>query len=304
MGDEEIVFGDKVINVVNHGRKYAEDFNRRDGYIANGEVGIAVGQFKVGDMRFAPRTLRVEFASQLGLQYDFRSWDFGERFGAVLELAYALTVHKAQGSEFGLVVLVLPNPCWLLSRELLYTALTRQRDRIVILHQGKLTELKEYASEFNSETARRITNLFENPHLIEVEGKFLEDKLIHRTLRGELVRSKSEVIVANCLANHNIEYVYEKKLEKDDVTRFPDFTIEDEDTGIIYYWEHCGMLQDASYEKRWKTKLEWYRKNDILPYEEGGGRTGTLIITQDTERGGISTPEIDLVIRKVLLGEG
>ena len=60
-----------------------------------------------------------------------------------LELAYALTVHKSQGSEFGTVILVLPNPCRLLSRELLYTALTRQKDRIVILHQGPRTELAQ-----------------------------------------------------------------------------------------------------------------------------------------------------------------
>ncbi len=33
--------------------------------------------------------------------------------------------------EFGITFLVLPNPCWLLSRELLYTALTRHRDRFV-----------------------------------------------------------------------------------------------------------------------------------------------------------------------------
>jgi hypothetical protein len=66
--------------------------------------------------------------------YDYTSRDFGEEGNAVLELAYALTVHKSQGTEFGTVILVLPNPCRLLSRELLYTALTRQKDRIVILH--------------------------------------------------------------------------------------------------------------------------------------------------------------------------
>ena len=83
--------------------------------------------------------LEVEFSSQPGFKYDFTSRDFGEEGNAVLELAYALTVHKSQGSEFGTVILVLPNPCRLLSRELLYTALTRQKDRIVILHQGPRT---------------------------------------------------------------------------------------------------------------------------------------------------------------------
>ena len=66
------------------------------------------------------------FSSQLHFRYDFTEKNFGEESQSTLELAYALTVHKAQGSEFGLVIVVLPNPCQLLSRELLYTALTRQ----------------------------------------------------------------------------------------------------------------------------------------------------------------------------------
>lgn len=45
------------------------------------------------------------------------------------------------------------------------------------------------------------------------------------------------------------------------------------------------------------------RKNDILPYEEGGGKNGTPIVTQDSEEGGISTPDIDRVVREKLLGE-
>ncbi len=62
-------------------------------------------------------------------------------------VAGALTVHKSRGSEFGTVIPVLPNPCRLLSRELLYRALTRQKDRVVILHQGPRTELRRYSSD-------------------------------------------------------------------------------------------------------------------------------------------------------------
>jgi ATP-dependent exoDNAse (exonuclease V) alpha subunit len=50
-----------------------------------------------------------------------------------LELAYALTVHKAQGSEFKKVFVIIPKNCRLLSRELLYTSLTRSRDQLVLL---------------------------------------------------------------------------------------------------------------------------------------------------------------------------
>ena len=56
-------------------------------------------------------------------------------------MAYCLTVHRTQGSEFGVTLVVLTNPCWLLSRELLYTALTRHQDRLVILHEARLTSI-------------------------------------------------------------------------------------------------------------------------------------------------------------------
>ncbi|MDY0226220.1 MAG: exodeoxyribonuclease V subunit alpha [Desulfomicrobium apsheronum] len=50
------------------------------------------------------------------------------------ETCYAMTVHKSQGSEFGHTVLVLPEePCQVLGRELLYTALTRAKKRFTLL---------------------------------------------------------------------------------------------------------------------------------------------------------------------------
>ena len=170
------------------------------------------------------------------------------------------------------VILVLPNPCRLLSRELLYTALTRQRNHIVVLHQGPRSELKRFASDAYSETARRLTNLFQAPSPVEVAGRFYEDRLIHRTLREELVRSKSEVIIANMLHERNIDYVYEKELQLGGESRYPDFTIEDDDSGLVYYWEHCGMLHDPEYRARWELKLGWYKKHGIVPHEEGGER--------------------------------
>jgi ATP-dependent exoDNAse (exonuclease V) alpha subunit len=304
LGDEEIVYGDKVINVINHRRGGKKVYPQEGAaeYIANGEIGIAVGLFRTKKMTKPPWLLKVEFSSQPGYRYDFTKYDFGEESDSRLELAYALTVHKAQGSEFDLVILVLPNPCALLSRELLYTALTRQKSRIVVLHQGSRSDLKAYASDVLSDTANRLTNLFNSPCPVEIEGRFLEDRLIHRTSRNELVRSKSEVIIADHLARYDIDYTYEKPLRIGDLTRFPDFTIEDEEMGISYYWEHCGMLHDPGYQARWEAKLKWYRENDILPYEEGGGDRGTLIITYDTPEGGISSHEIDRVIEKAILG--
>lgn len=307
MGPEEIVYGDKIICVRNHPRKHVWPEEEASRYIANGEVGLVVGQFKTRNMTKAPKVLKVEFSSQPSFMYTFFPNEFGDEKSPALELAYALTVHKAQGSEFGTVILILPNPCRVLSRELLYTALTRQKDRVVVLHQGDWTSLKAFATDEFSESSRRLTNLIDAPMPVMWRDRLFDERLIHLTARGEFVRSKSEVIIANHLHRPpdnepSIEYLYEKPLTLGEQTRYPDFTIDDEESGITYYWEHCGMLHIPEYERRWEKKLAWYRENDILPSEEGGGDAGTLIITRDSEKGAISSPEIERIIRDDILG--
>ncbi len=125
-------------------------------------------------------------------------------------MAYALTVHKAQGSEFGKVFLIVPQNCHLLSRELLYTAITRQQNEIIILYQGSLSELKKYASELYSDTAKRLTNLFYSPNPVEIKGCMYEENLIHKTCTGIPVRSKSEVIIYDRLQAKGLDPEYEQ----------------------------------------------------------------------------------------------
>ena len=82
-------------------------------------------------------------------------------------LAYALTVHKSQGSEFDKVILVLNEPSRMLSRELLYTALTRQKDKIIILYNENAYKLRDYSSVEYSDIAKRFTCLFDAPKIVE-----------------------------------------------------------------------------------------------------------------------------------------
>ena len=305
VGPQGIIYGDKVINLKNSSTRSV--YPERPSYVANGDVGIVVGNYKTKKQKKLFSHLDVEFTSQPGHDYDFKIKEFGGQDGTPpLELAYALTVHKSQGSEFGITFVVLPDPCWPLSRELLYTALTRQQDRVVVLHQGDVRRLRRYANDKHSDIARRLTNLFSPPHpvVFEVDGgeTFLEERLIHRTKRGDLVRSKSEVIIANELLAQGIDrYEYEAQLSlPDGKTRYPDFTIVDDDTGERYYWEHLGLLHNPDYAARWKRKLDAYREAGIHPHEEGGGSVGTLIITRDDERGGIDTKSIAELIGDVL----
>jgi hypothetical protein len=300
VGLDEIVYGDKVINVVN---RRTDRVYPREGsieYVANGEIGIVVGEYKTKRMTFRPRNLEIEFSSQPSFAYKYYPRAFGDEGSPPLELAYAVTVHKAQGSEFRLTILIVPNPCRLLSRELLYTALTRQRERVVLMYQGSPGELKAYAEPSRSETAARITNLFVDPRPVEIAQRFLEDRLIHRTRRGEAVRSKSEVIIADTLLANGLEYAYERPLVAHDGSiRYPDFTIEDAETGLTVYWEHLGLLHDPAYRERWERKLSWYRRQGILPHTEAPERSPTLLVTRDDLRGGIDSHDIDRLVHEV-----
>lgn len=291
VGDQQIIYGDKVINSRNWSvykkRIFPEPPN--GGYLANGEIGVVVGHRWTKKRSWPPKNLEIEFATQQGLSFTFYPSDFGDEGEAALDLAYALTIHKAQGSEFGIVFLILPRSPLMLTRELIYTALTRQRQKVVVLHQGDATELQRLSAEHHSATALRLTNLFTPPNPVEVrglKGKFLEERLIHITSRGDAVRSKSEVIIANLLHARGLDYHYEAPLEIDGVAKYPDFTIEDDATGITYYWEHCGMLHDPGYRRRWEGKKAWYIAHGIT---EAGGPKGRLIVTHDEANGSINS---------------
>jgi hypothetical protein len=250
-------------------------------YVANGEIGIVTGPFKPMGSKVNLNQLKVTFSSQIGFEYSFWSNDLSED-GSLLELAYALTVHKSQGSEFDTVIVVLPNPCRNLSRELLYTAMTRQHRRLVLLIQGEAHKLLDYRHV--SDTTRRLTNLFAAPEPVKVGPHLYDNKHIHRSRRGELMISKSEVIIANELDTAGIDYQYERPLIMTDGTRrYPDFTVEDADSGKTWYWEHLGMKGNAEYDDKWTKKLAWYKAHHIAPIEDGGGKQRTLLTSTELE---------------------
>ena len=303
MGGDGIIYGDKVINLGNH-RRYAvfpeENAQGEEPlrYVANGEIGIVTGPFKKKGSKISLDQLKVTLSSQPGFEYSYRPGDLDED-RQLLELAYALTVHKAQGSEFDIVFVVLPNPCRILSRELLYTALTRQNTRLVLFCQDEPHKLLDY--RHRSDAAQRLTNLFEAPEPVQVGQHVYDNKHIHRARGGELMISKSEVIIANELHVAGIEYEYEQPfIGKDGTPRYPDFTIEDADTGVTWFWEHLGMLGDPEYDRKWNAKLAWYCANEVLPDSEGGGSNGTLVTTTETD--GIDYKQIADLIRKIKTG--
>lgn len=301
VGPQSLLYGDKVINVINQRRYNVWPKPEWIPYVANGDLGVIVGEYKTKKMRGMPKKLEVEFAGQLGFKYGFWPSEFGDDGSNSLELAYALTIHKTQGSQFRTTFVILPNPCRLLSRELLYTALTRHTDRLVVLHQGPLADFRRFAGEEYSEIARRMTNLFVDPSprevIVDRRPRFLEEGLIHRTEGGVLVRSKSELVIANKLHSKNIEFVYEQPLVlPSGRTRYPDFTIADAARGVTYYWEHLGLLDDPTYRARWERKRDEYVKAGIRSWQDGGGDLGTLIETRDDPGGALDAQRIAEII--------
>lgn len=317
-GPEQIVYGDKVICVRNHRRMpYAYDAAQRaqtedKEFIANGEMGMVTGQKRYG--RKNPQFTHVEFAGRNDRNFSFRRNDFSDDGQPYLELGYAITVHKAQGSEFGTVILVLPSHSQLVSREMLYTALTRQKQRIWILHQGpfeRFLALRQYAF---SDIAARLTNLLRQPNLCPTvappivpmgrsatQRYFLQDKLIHRTIRGEMVSSKNELAIANILLGLErqgyLTYQVEPLLPFDDGRgRWADFLVHV--NGENWYWEHCGRLDDESYRKRWERKLKLYQANGYGVYSDKTP-DGRLIVTEDDSNSGLDSKSIEELARKV-----
>ena len=112
-----IKLGDKVLNCKNnyHG-------GGKDDMIANGDVGYL--RFIGYDYRTKTNTVAVEFADGI------------KNVGSlsVLKQAYAMSTHKSQGSSAkAVIVLIDPMHGFMLSRNLLYTAVTRARERLVIV---------------------------------------------------------------------------------------------------------------------------------------------------------------------------
>ena len=173
---------------------------------------------------------------------------------------------------------VLPKTGRILSRELIYTALTRAKKRVVLLVQDSIGWLREFTKPQASVLARRNTNLFDYSVRAERLNIPYVEGLIHGTAKkGLFVRSKSEVVIVNQLVNAGVEFEYEQLLEENGHRCIPDFSFETP-WGDRIIWEHLGMLVVPEYKASWERKLKFY--------EEIGYTLGeNLFTTCDHENG-------------------
>ncbi|MDR1687151.1 MAG: ATP-dependent RecD-like DNA helicase [Clostridiales bacterium] len=148
----DIVFreGDKVMQIKNN---YSLSWNT---YNAAGQInGEGVGVFN-GDCGVIKKidsdseTMEVAFDDERRVEYDYSQLD-------ELELSYAVTIHKSQGSEYRAVIIpLLGGPPMLMSRNLLYTAVTRAKELAVIVGTAQtLFKMVDNNREVNRYTTLR-----------------------------------------------------------------------------------------------------------------------------------------------------
>ena len=179
-------------------------------------------------------------------------------------LAYAISAHKAQGSEFERVYVVVPKSKQaLLGTEMFYMALTRARRHCTLLVEQDVSSLLGMRWPEASWLWRINSSLFEFrivPDTLLSIGGWYEDGRVHHTLAQIAVRFKSEVIIANMLHERDVPFRYEQSLYAANCSFYlPDFTVTWR--GKDCFWEHVGMLHREDYRAYWEKKRAWYEKN-------------------------------------------
>ncbi|WP_181167130.1 AAA family ATPase [Mesorhizobium sp. B2-8-3] len=285
MGEQGIVIHDKVMQIVNRQKWLPKE---ADGmrFVANGEIGLVTQAWKKKGTDPADKAV-VVFSTQPKAEYRYLKGEVKE----CLELAYALTVHKAQGSDFGVTIVILPRKAATLSRELLYTALTRFRERVIVLVERDTAILDQLRNPAYSETARRSTFMFDlligdTAGDLRLPERYRPEGLIHRAEDGTPMRSKSEVIVYEVLKGLGLEPLYEQRLyapgSETDYC-LPDFTIQY--AGHTWFWEHLGMLDRRKYREDWERKQAWYARwgyaDMVLTSRDHPGAQGGMLYADE-----------------------
>lgn len=144
--------------------------------------------------------------------------------------------------------------------------------------------LVPYFQPISQELASWSSATFEsNPHHPEY--------LIHKSLSGNLVRSKSEAFIDTLLFQNYLPYRYECQLSLSDSIFYPDFTIRHPQTGEFFYWEHFGMMDDPIYCEKAISKLRKYCYHKIIP-------SVNLITTFETREHPLTMDAIEKLIQQ------
>ena len=143
-GDRIFRIGDRVMQIKNNYDIFWQKDNNETGTgIFNGELG------KITDIDDIDKTVEILFDDDKRALYEYTDLE-------QIEHAYCITIHKSQGSEFDVVIMCLPQAApMLLTRNLLYTGITRAKELLIILGPKSVVE---YMIN-NEDTKKRNTGL-------------------------------------------------------------------------------------------------------------------------------------------------
>ena len=247
---------DKLIRTKNY-------YNRDKLEISNGTLGFIVGKEKF-HFESSDGTDSIAFKNIRSAEQEF------------FELAYAISVHKSQGSGFNHIFLVIPARFGLLSKELIYTALTRTKKSITLFLQDvekKDTNILEIALGRSFSGSRKTSLMLDKPYrFYDLEPE-----------RGVFVQSRIELLIYHLLmktrerlGKDNFNFVYEQKpiIDGNEVPIKTDFTVYYK--GQTWYWEHLGLLGQRKYRRVWQElKKKTYIKagiwDSVLTTDESNG---------------------------------
>ena len=113
---------------------------------------------------------------------------------------------------------------------------------------------------------------------------------VYETIKGDTVRSRAEILIADRLFTRNVIYQHETPLILNGVEYHPDFCVLNLRKRKTLYWEHLGMMDELDYLEDNIFKLNRYAKHNIIIGKN-------LIITFETATQPFNTAQIDQMIQ-------
>lgn len=252
---------EKIIRITNHyewrrdGKRWTKELT-----LSNGSIGVV----------YSNSDRKAVFPDGARDLFDWDRMDEDD-----FEAAYSISVHKAQGSEFAEVFVVLPERRALLTKELVYTALTRSTGRLTLFVQKSPRANPLDVARERSDLLRRNSSLLTTP---------VDARRVYEPEPGKFVQSKVEYVIYEALRGAReagqLTFGYEQPLtlplDGRDVTVHPDFTVTVR--GRTYYWEHLGMLDKTDYASDWLARRKGYETRGLIDHllttDDGSGIRG------------------------------
>lgn len=191
--------------IVYNGKRYRENdkviqlVNRQEKQVMNGDIGYI-------------RAINKENNSvkSIDVQFDFGSVHYEKDDLDDLNLAYAISIHKSQGSEFGLVVVPFSFKYWImLKRKLIYTAITRAKKYLIML--GNIEALRKGIVQIEE---KRKTKLQDRLHEMILNGNIIFDQ---DSAFSEVKEEKKESVSISDFMNKAMDEIVNENNEQKDL---------------------------------------------------------------------------------------